>query len=233
VHGLVREFGSLLSRSRPVIARRTEGPEVNCWAVVAINTRLRRKGRLRGELDPVERDALSRRMLDRVLAATDGASSITRVLIVSPDRQGLPPGYEILHDAGEGLNAAFELARDRGRAALAQEFVLLPADLPRLTACDVDALVAAGRRARVAIAPDRCGTGTNGLYLPVTLDFTCRFGVASRARHEVEARRHDIRPAIVTRPGLAADLDTPADLRMLGRDVMTPAGNPACAESNA
>ena len=206
---------------------------MNCWAVVAINTRLRRKGRLRGELDPGERDALSRRMLDRVLAATDGASSITRVLIVSPDRQGLPPGYEILHDAGEGLNAAFELARDRGGAALAQEFVLLPADLPRLTPGDVDALVAAGRRARVAIAPDRCGTGTNGLYLPATLDFICRFGVASRARHEAEARRHGIEPAIVTRPGLAADLDTPADLRMLGRDVMTPAGNPACAESNA
>jgi 2-phospho-L-lactate guanylyltransferase len=233
MHGLVRGFGSLLSRSRPVIAGRTEGPEVNCWAVVAINTRLRRKGRLRGELNPAERDALSRRMLDHVLVAADDARSIAHVLIVSPDRQGLPPGYEVLHDAGSGLNAAFELARECGRAALAQEMVLLPADLPRLSAADIDALIAAGRRAGIAIAPDRRGTGTNGLYLPVALDFTCRFGVASRARHEAEARRQGIEPAIVMRPGLAADLDTPADLRMLGRRGMTGAANAACAGGSA
>src|SRR5678815_5246247 len=72
----------------------------------------------------------------------------------------------------------------RARAALARELVFLPADLPRLKAADVDALVLAGRGARIAIAPDRRGTGTNGLYLPAALDFPCRFGVESRARHE-------------------------------------------------
>ena len=111
--------------------------------------------------------------------------------------------------------------------------MLLPADLPRLSPPTSMRWSAAGRRARVAIAPDRSGTGTNGLYLPATLDFHCRFGVASRARHEAEARRHGIGPAIVTRPGLAADLDTPADLRMLGRRATTPAGNAARADSNA
>jgi 2-phospho-L-lactate guanylyltransferase (CobY/MobA/RfbA family) len=40
--------------------------------------------------------------------------------------------------------------------------------------------------------------------------------VRSRARHEAEARRRGIEPAIVICDGLAADLDTPADLRSLG-----------------
>ena len=127
---------------------------MSCWAVVAINTRLRRKGRLRGVLDAEGRDLLAREMLDAVLAAVDGARSITHVLIVSPDEEGLPEGYEFLHDAGSGLNDAFELALARGRGE-AREFVLLPADLPRLAAADVDALVHAGRRTRIAIAPDR------------------------------------------------------------------------------
>ena len=215
------------------MARRTKGPEVNCWAVVAINTRLRRKRRLRGALDAADRDALTRRMLDSVLAAAGDARSIARVLIVSPDDEGLPHGYEILHDDGAGLSAAFELARTRGRAALAREFVFLPADLPRLRAADVDALVLAGRGARIAIAPDRRGTGTNGLYLPAALDFPCQFGVESRARHEAEARRCGIEPAIVIRRGLAHDLDTPADLRSLGRGIAARAGTAGGAERRA
>ena len=192
---------------------------MSCWAIVAINTRLRRKRRLRGELDPLGRDALARHMLGRVLAAAHGAQAVGRVVIVSPSRAGLPEGYDVIEDSGLGLSAAFEVAREAARAAGASEIVLLPADLPGLVPADVDALAEAGRRARVAIAPDRNGTGTNGLYLPAKLDFPCRFGVRSRARHEAEARRRGIEPAIVTRDGLAADLDTPADLRSMDAGV--------------
>jgi 2-phospho-L-lactate guanylyltransferase len=189
---------------------------VDCWAVVAIKTRLRRKGRLRGALGPAERDALARRMLDSVLAAAGDARAIARVLIVSPDSDGLPAGHEVLHDPGAGLNAAFEVARLSSRSAQVREIVFLPADLPQLSAADVEALVLAGRSAGIAIAPDQRGIGTNGLYLPTALDFRCRFGAGSRARHEAEAQRLGIEPAIVRRPGLALDLDTPADLRSLG-----------------
>lgn len=205
---------------------------MSCWAVVAINTRLRRKGRLRRALDAADRELLARQMLDTVLAAADRARSIARVLIVSPDRQELPEGYEVLHDAGTGLSGAFELALARKRGE-ARAFVLLPADLPQLAAADIDALVRAGRPAQIGIAPDRRGTGTNGLYLDTRLDFRCRFGGASRVRHEAEARRLGIEPAIVIRPGLASDLDTPADLRSLGRRPAGRAGTAVCAERPA
>ena len=203
---------------------------MSCWAVVAINTRLRRKGRLRRALDAADRERLARRMLDTVLAAVDGARSIARVLIVSPDDQELPGGYEVLHDAGAGLNDAFDLALAQGRRNRAFELVLLPADLPQIASPDIEALVAAGRQAGIAIAPDRHGSGTNGLYIGAALDFRCRFGAASRARHEAEARRLGIEPAIVTRPGLAADLDTPADLRLIGRFGASRPGIETCLE---
>jgi 2-phospho-L-lactate/phosphoenolpyruvate guanylyltransferase len=163
----------------------------------------------------------------------DGAHSVSRVLIVSPDDQGLPVGYDLVHDRGAGLNAAFEQARARVRGERVAGMVLLPADLPELGASDVDALVAAGRRARVAIAPDRRGIGTNGLYLPVTLDFRFRFGADSRALHEAEARAVGIEPAIVRRSGLAADLDTPSDLQSFIGRGWADAGTARWLESRA
>jgi 2-phospho-L-lactate guanylyltransferase len=206
---------------------------VSCWAIVAINTRLRRKRRLREALDTTDRDVLARRMLGCVLEAVEQARLIEHVLVVSPDDEGLPAGYEVVHDTGTGLNAAFELARAHARVEGADELVLLPADLPHLTATDVDALVVAGRHARIAIAPDRHGIGTNGLYISAMLDFPFRFGVDSRARHAAEARARGIEPAIVMRDGLAADLDTPADLHAIA-GIGDPGRNPAvCSERPA
>ncbi len=200
---------------------------MSCWAIVAIKSRLRRKRRLQAVLDVADRDLLAQRMLGRVLAAAAGARAVSRVLIVSPDARGLPAGYEVVHDGGAGQSAAFEQARARVRGTQVAGVVLLPADLPQLTAADVDALVRAGRQTRIAIAPDRRGLGTNGLYLDADLDFRCRFGVGSRARHEAEAGRLGIEPAIVMRPGLAEDLDTAADLQSFvgrGREACAAAG---------
>jgi 2-phospho-L-lactate guanylyltransferase len=139
----------------------------------------------------------------------------------------------VLHDTGTGLNAAFDLARAHARAAGAGEPVLLPADLPHLTAADVDALVVAGRHARIAIAPDRHGIGTNGLYVPTVLELPFQFGVDSRARHEAEARARSIDPAIVMRSGLAADLDTPADLEVFTGVAHTTRRRAVCGERRA
>ena len=64
----------------------------------------------------------------------------------------------------------------------------------------------------MAIAPDRAGTGTNGLALrpPDVIGF--RFGLDSLAGHVAEAQAAGVPLVEVVRPGLAFDLDTPADL---------------------
>jgi 2-phospho-L-lactate guanylyltransferase len=64
----------------------------------------------------------------------------------------------------------------------------------------------------VAIAPDRAGTGTNGLVLrpPGVIGF--RFGKGSFALHLEEVERAGVPLVAVNRAGLAFDLDTPQDL---------------------
>ncbi|MGH2457081.1 MAG: 2-phospho-L-lactate guanylyltransferase, partial [Candidatus Limnocylindria bacterium] len=89
---------------------------------------------------------------------------------------------------------------------------VLHGDLPNLAVDDVRALVDAIPAAGVAIAPDRAESGTNGLALrpPDAIGF--RFGPGSFAAHRAEARRAGLSLAVVRRPGLAFDLDTPDDL---------------------
>ena len=67
----------------------------------------------------------------------------------------------------------------------------------------------------MAIAPDRHRTGTNGLLLfpPEEHDFA--FGPGSFQQHLRLARNRGRYIAIVDRPGLAYDLDTPEDWRWI------------------
>jgi 2-phospho-L-lactate/phosphoenolpyruvate guanylyltransferase len=91
----------------------------------------------------------------------------------------------------------------------------LPADLPQITAAEIDALVRAGRSGGFSIAPDAAGTGTNALCLVSTQPFEFQFGPDSQRLHLQEAQRLGLTPQIVRLPGLALDIDSPADLQRL------------------
>ena len=66
----------------------------------------------------------------------------------------------------------------------------------------------------VAIAPDRHGRGTNALSLPLpeAEGFTFAFGPDSFALHNLEAARLGLKIEEIHSPGLACDIDEPADL---------------------
>jgi 2-phospho-L-lactate guanylyltransferase (CobY/MobA/RfbA family) len=64
----------------------------------------------------------------------------------------------------------------------------------------------------VRIAPDRRGAGTNALYLQPVGAIPVRFGRGSLARHIAAAADRAIPAEVIAQPGLALDIDTPADL---------------------
>ena len=66
----------------------------------------------------------------------------------------------------------------------------------------------------VAIAPDRHGTGTNALSLPIPAaqDFRFAFGDDSFARPRAEAGRLGLEVETVFSRGLEQDIDEPSDL---------------------
>ena len=187
----------------------------SCIAIIAVNERARCKTRLGALLGPERRAGLARAMLERVLGAASAAPMVDTVLVVSPERDRIPSDIPVIHDSGCDLNAAFDVGRRAARERGATDLLLLPADLPLLRAVDLCRLVQAGRGGCVAIAPDRHGRGTNGLYIPAEAPFALRFGPDSCARHEAESRRLGAPAQRVRTPGLQADLDTAEDMPAL------------------
>jgi 2-phospho-L-lactate guanylyltransferase len=173
------------------------------------------KTRLAPVLDDGEREALARRLLEQVLRVAHEACG--DVVVITPS-EALEPlvagaGARLVVQHGMGLNAGLEQARVEAIADGVTTLVILHGDLPNLLTDDVAALLEALPEAGgVAIAPDRAGIGTNALALRPPDAITLRFGVGSFAAHLEEAKKASVPLAEVHRPGLAFDLDTPADL---------------------
>jgi 2-phospho-L-lactate/phosphoenolpyruvate guanylyltransferase len=173
------------------------------------------KTRLAPVLEDEEREALASRLLDQVLRVAHQACG--DVVVITPS-EALGPlvstaGARLVVQRGMGLNAGLEQARDEAIGDDVGTLLVLHGDLPNLSTDDVAALLdALPGTGGVTIAPDRAGTGTNGLALrpPDAIGF--RFGVGSLVAHRQEAEDRNVPIVEVHRPGLAFDLDTPADL---------------------
>jgi 2-phospho-L-lactate guanylyltransferase len=183
--------------------------------LIAVKERLHCKTRLAEVLAPPARVQLVRSMLAAVLSAASGARTVRHIIVVSPERDSVPAEIPVLADSGECLNSALTQAHRVLREFGCREVVTLPADLPTLTAADIDALVLAGRRGGFAIAPDAAGVGTNALCLGSTPAFRFQFGLGSQQLHLEEAQRSGLSPQVVRLPGLEFDVDLPADLDRL------------------
>ena len=173
------------------------------------------KTRLSPVLDDGEREALARRLLVQVLGVAHQACG--DVVVITPS-EALEPlvataGARLVVQRGLGLNAGLEQARQEAIAEGVTTLVILHGDLPNLTTDDVAALLDALPEAGgVAIAPDRAGSGTNALALRPPDAIAFSFGAGSFAAHVAAAEEAGRTLVEVHRPGLAFDLDTPADL---------------------
>lgn len=191
------------------------------WAVVPVKDLKDAKQRLAGVLGPEERRALFRAMLEDVLSALASSARLAGILVVTrdPDAERLAARYGarvLVEEANRGHTAASSL----GARTLAREgavgMVQLPADVPLVTGDDVDAVLDAhGRGPAVTIAPSHDELGSNAVACSPPDLLPLRFGDDSFFPHLERARSLGIEPAIVRRPGLALDIDTPADLMAL------------------
>jgi len=174
------------------------------------------KSRMAPLLSEDERREFSARLLERTLLALGRATSVSNVILVSPDplaralaRSG---GHEALDDGGVDLNAAIALGVGQASATGASAVLILPVDLAEITATNIDALVGgwSGSQPGLLASPDG---GTSALLVPLPRDFTPQFGADSAAAHRSELGRDGVTVEMLTSP-LAADLDTPSDLTL-------------------
>ena len=176
----------------------------------------RGKTRLGGMLDDDARAALCRRFLGHVLDVACAFPGPADTIVVSADRRVLDAaearGAHALGESEEDdLNAALRQATRFAASKGADAVLVLPVDLPLVTTEDLLALASTGTP--IAIAPDRRGTGTNALWLAPPGAIPFHFGEDSFAAHLAAARAAGLDAAIVHRPNLVLDVDTPDDYR--------------------
>jgi 2-phospho-L-lactate guanylyltransferase len=190
------------------------------WTIVPARGLTAGKSRLAPVLNAAVREALNRELLERTLAVvSEWCGAPQRCFVVSPCSRALA----LARDAGAtavregaravGLNRAVRLGVARAAAQGATHVLILPADLPHVTADALSALAnPAGRLKHVVLAPDKTGSGTNALLIGVGTGFKYAFGPASFAAHRAAAKRAGLTTSIVRRAELEYDLDTPDDL---------------------
>jgi 2-phospho-L-lactate guanylyltransferase len=145
----------------------------------------------------------------------ESALAVRQIVVVSPERDTVPAKVPVIVDTGEDLNGALTEAHRMLLESGYREVLILPADLPTITAADIDGLTHAGGIGGFAIAPDTVGSGTNALCLASAQPFRFQFGLGSRYLHLQEAERMGLSPQVVHLPGLQFDVDSPADLSRL------------------
>jgi len=174
--------------------------------------------------DEQRRRELIAAMLRDVLDGIAASRMIESTIVVSgePEAQriALEAGAEAAPDPDDaGHPEAALIGIDSARARGASCVVLVPADCPLLDPRDLDRLLTGVPEPYVAVVPDRHGTGTNALLLSPPDAIRPAFGEGSCERHLEVARAAGLPHGVERLESLALDLDTPADLIALTRDL--------------
>ena len=187
------------------------------WAVVPLKRFADAKRRLAGVLDLESRWRLSTAMLRDVLAALAATPGLDRIVLATSEPTAAGFGCPVIDDGGGDLNRAIARAAAALETAGAERMLVLPADVPLVTAPEIARVLAAGKAAPVVIVADLRGHGTNALLLSPPRAMEPCFGTDSRARHAAAAKNLGLASTELRLPGLGFDVDEPDDLARLAR----------------
>jgi 2-phospho-L-lactate guanylyltransferase len=193
------------------------------WAIIPVKALPAAKQRLAAVLPPLARQQLVLTMLRSVLTALAEAGGVDRTLVVTPDARvaelASGEGADVLREGrGRGLNAAVRAGLARAVAGAARRALVLPADVPLITATELQRLLgsaAAGGSPRATLVPAADGEGTNALLLVPPTAIKPAFGPGSYMRHLAQALARCLDVEVLHLPGLAKDIDCPRDLEQL------------------
>lgn len=175
------------------------------------------KQRLSPLLSPAERFALAEAMLQDVLAALDASRHRAYVALVSGDARAhalaLQYGFGVIDDPDDpGETGVIEMATRAAIERGAAFTLVLPADIPLITAAEVDEIFAAAPAEGTVLAPSASGRGTNAVLQRPPGLFPLRFGNDSFLPHLAAARATGKPAEVLKLAGIGVDIDEPADL---------------------
>lgn len=185
-------------------------------AIIPLKALGQAKGRLADVLDAGGRRDVVTWMAQLVIAACQECDLIDDILVVAGDAEAAAvagaAGVRSLVVSQPGLGAA--LARADAKVSTAEATIVVAADLPEVTSADLRAVLESlpSSGPAVVIAPTLDG-GTGALVRRPPGVIGTAYGPNSATAHQQLAQAAGIHAAIVDRPGLARDVDTPDQLR--------------------
>jgi 2-phospho-L-lactate guanylyltransferase len=197
----------------------TSSAPFTLWLIIPVKPFGEGKSRLAGAISPTMRAELSRRWLTHVLTTATTWGHFAGMAVISRDPTVLTlaaaQGAQPIVETGGDLNSALLQARAAAQEAGAEGVLMLPSDLPLLTATDLDELYTRALPGEsVIIAPSHDG-GTNALLLRPPQAIVPAFGEESFARHVALAEAAGLPCHIYHSPTLALDIDHPEDLLLV------------------
>lgn len=186
------------------------------WALVPVKQTDQSKQRLAKVLDPDEREGLVLAMLRDVLIAIRDVNVFDGVLLVTRSQKAQMLARDFVTDifvesSGSDHSRAvteannYLIERHHAKSSLA-----ISADIPRVTASDIQRLITVHNR--VSLVPNASGEGTNAILCSPPNAITPQFGGSSLRRHVASATVAGLSPSIVHNENIAMDIDEPRDL---------------------
>jgi 2-phospho-L-lactate/phosphoenolpyruvate guanylyltransferase len=177
------------------------------------------KQRLAPVLDQAARTELAQAMLHDVLEAVGSWQSRPEVAIVSCDAFALSLastyGFEIIADHKNGGETdAIEMAT-RVCEMRDLDTLVIPADIPLIQPWELQAVLDAAPELGSVLVPAGDGRGTNAVLRRPAALFPLRFGNDSFKPHLAAAHATGKSCVVLSLPGIAVDVDNPADLMQL------------------
>jgi 2-phospho-L-lactate guanylyltransferase len=178
------------------------------------------KQRLASVLDQPLRTKLAQAMLQDVLAALHAWKDRPPVAVVSSDPYAVKLadeyGFEIIPDPeNPGETGAIEMATKVCIERGAESTIVIPADIPLIEAWEFEEIMKHAPAEGSVLVPAGDGRGTNAAFRRPADLFPLRFGNDSFKPH-LAAAQGTGKPCVVLQlPGIAVDVDNPADLQQL------------------
>jgi 2-phospho-L-lactate guanylyltransferase len=178
------------------------------------------KQRLAAVLDQPSRTALAQAMLYDVLTTLHNWKSRPPVAIVTSDPYAITVAaeyeFEVIPDPeNPGETGAIELATricvERG----ADSTLVIPADIPLIQAWELEEILKRAPAEGSVLVPAADGRGTNAAYRRPANLFPLRFGNDSFKPHHTAAQAAGKPCIVLNLPGIAVDVDNPADLQQV------------------
>ncbi len=195
---------------------------MSVWAIVPVKPLSRAKSRLAGVLSAEQRQYLATQLLLRTVRLLLPLPHIQGVLVISRDTQALAMardlGAQTVQESGAPeLNNALLRATQASRVWGSEAVLVVPADIPLLSAEDIGMVVDMGRyHNSVVLVPDRREQGTNLLLVRPPGIIPYAFGENSFNRHQYYAREAGATVLVHRSERASLDIDTPDDLARYG-----------------